>query len=144
MHARAQIRNAIAQLCTGLQTTGANVFPSRVFSLDPSELPSISVFTKDENVVTNAPTITQRKALAVIEGHAIADELIDDALDQIALELEEAMARPLIVDGKQLTTQLQGTEFDFTGEGEVKIGLVRLTYLIPYATLRTTPGSLSI
>jgi hypothetical protein len=144
MHARAQIRYAVVDLVTGLPTTGQRVYPSRVFSLDETDLPSTSVFTKGEDVSTNAPSITQRKISLVLEGHAIVDELIDDVLDQIAAELEQAMAGSLVVAGQTLTAQLQQTEFEFLGDSETKVGLVRLTYLVPYATRRATPDSLSI
>lgn len=145
MHARAQIRTGIASLLTNLATTGPRIYPSRVFSLEESELPSLSVFTSTESVTrtTMGPPVRYHRDLTVIiEGHAIADELVDDVLDQISAEVETAMAGALIIDSRTLSTQLVSTESSLSGEGETQVGVVRLTFTIPYSTLETTPDSL--
>ena len=36
-HVRQQIREQVVTLCTGLTTTGARVFDTRLYNLDPSE-----------------------------------------------------------------------------------------------------------
>lgn len=145
MHARAQIRAAVAALLGELQATGRRVYPSRVWSVNDEELPSLSVFTTEEAVTKTTlsrPVRYHRDLTTVIEGHALADEQVDDVLDQIASEVETAMAAALVVDGRELSTQLTSTTFELSGDGETQIGLVRLQYTIGYSTLETTPDSL--
>lgn len=143
-HARTNIRHATRSQLLGMQTTGQNVFKSRVFSLDETQLPSISVYTDDEDIVTDAPTITQRRCELVVEGHAAVDDNVDDVLDQIAAEVEERMANGIAVDGVTLAAKLQSTTFDVSSDAELEIGVVKLRFIVPYATRRSTPGSLSL
>jgi hypothetical protein len=145
-HARKQIRNAIAEILKGLQTTGQNVYPSRVYSLEDSELPSLSIFTIDaagEEVVTRItlgpnPRI-HRACPLIIEGHAAVDENIDDVLDRISLEVEIAMSAPIVIGSKTVPAQFQSTGKDLIGDNESQIGIVRLTYLVSYVTAENTP-----
>lgn len=145
-HARKQIRDAVVAMVTDLQTTGRNVFPSRIYSLDESELPSLSVFTVDEGsdeVVTKVtlgrPAKIHRACPLVIEGHALVDESIDDVLDQIALEVEKAMSAPLVVGARELSAQMQSTGKTLLGENEDQVGIVRMIYTITYVTAESTP-----
>ena len=47
-HIRQQIRERVGTTLTGLSTTGSNVFQSRVFNLEESNLPAIIIYTKSE------------------------------------------------------------------------------------------------
>jgi hypothetical protein len=145
-HARKQIRDAVVALLVDLATTGRNVYPSRIYSLDESELPSLSVFTVDEQsdeVVTKAtlgtPAKFHRVCPLIIEGHAMVDENIDDMLDQIALEVEVAMSAALVVGTRTLPAQLQSTGKTLLGDNEDQVGIVRLVYTVAYVTAENTP-----
>lgn len=148
-HVRAQIRQGIAQVLTGLNKTGSRVYPSRMFSLDESDLPSISVYTTDEaspeeitKVTLGTPSRLHRNLPLIIEGHAIVDEKIDDELDQIALEIEVAMGAPFSIDSHALAVRLVSTQMIISGDGDAQVGVVRLLYSISYSTLETSPDSL--
>lgn len=151
-HARKQIRDAVVVLVTDLDTTGRHVFPSRVYSLDDSDLPSVSVFTGDagnEEVVTKVTLgTTSKKPLfhrvspLIIEGHAKVSDDVDDVLDQISLEIEVAMSAPLTIGSRTLPAQLQSTTKELIGDGEDQIGIVRLLYTVPYVTAENTPDVL--
>lgn len=148
-HARKQIRDAVTAMLQGLSTTGANVFPSRVYSLDESRLPSLSVFTVDQGndeVVTKItlgnPPRFKRDCPLIIEGHGLVDDDIDDLLDQISLEVEKAMSGALTIGSRTLSALLQSTGKDLIGDSESQIGIVRLVYTVPYVTSETTPDIL--
>ena len=47
-HLRQQIREQIGTTLTGLTTTGSNVFQSRVYQLEDSNLPALLIYTKSE------------------------------------------------------------------------------------------------
>lgn len=148
-HARKQIRDAVVALLADLQTTGRNVYPSRIYSLDESELPSWSVFTIDEGsdevvtkVTLHRPAKLHRVCPLVIEGHAMVDENIDDVLDQMSLEAEVAMSAPLVVGSRTLSAQLQSTGKTLLGDNEDQVGIVRLVYSVFYVTSENTPDTL--
>lgn len=148
-HARKQIRDTVKTMVTGLGTTGRRVYPSRVYSLDEDELPSLSVFTVDsgnDEIVTRvtmgSPARFHRTCPLIIEGHALVDENVDDMLDQISLEVEVAMSAPLTIGSRTLPAQLQSTSKDLIGDHEGQIGIVRLVYTVPYVTAENTPDIL--
>lgn len=151
-HARKQIRSAVTTMLTGLATTGSHVYPSRVYSLDDSELPSLSVFTVDagneESVArvtlgsSGSPPRFHRVCPLIIEGHAKVSDDVDDVLDQISLEIEVAMSAPLTIGSRTLPAQLQSTSKELIGDSEDQIGIVRLLYTVPYVTAENTPDVL--
>lgn len=151
-HARKQIRDAVVALVTDLETTGRNVFPSRVYSLADEELPSLSVFTGDagnDEVVTKVTLgnttkkpLFHRACPLIIEGHAKVSDDIDDVLDQIALEIEVAMSNPITIGERTVPAQLRSTAKELSGEGEDQIGVVRLLYVATYVTAENTPDVL--
>jgi galactitol-specific phosphotransferase system IIB component len=149
MHARKQIRDAVTVMVTGLQTTRANVFPSRVYSLDSDQLPSLSIFTGDSGndelvsrITLGSPPKFHRVCPLIIEGHASAADDVDDLLDQISLEVEVAMSAVLTVSGKTINAQLISTSKELIGDAEDQIGIVRLLYTVPYVTSENTPDIL--
>jgi hypothetical protein len=136
MHARQIIREAVATLLTGLTTTGANVFQSRVHNIQESELPCLLILTDDESVdiensLLNAPA---RLLGLTIEGKAKATATLDDTLDDIAAEVEVAMAADITIGGLTENVYLESTSIQFTGEGDQPIGSVTLSYIVSYRT----------
>lgn len=146
MHVRARLRYAVAALVTGLVPTGNRVYRSRAFVLSRDQLPSLSVYTPEEEVLSvtlEEPSTIQRNLTVVIEGHAEKDDLVEDILDEIALAVELAMAASITVDAIGLPAQLLTTSTQIIDEGDIPLGVIRLTYQIPYSTLETTPETLN-
>jgi hypothetical protein len=151
-HARKQIRDAVSVLLANLSTTGSRVYPSRVYSLDADELPSVSVFTVDSGNDESVTRVTlgssnqaprfHRICPLIIEGHAKVSDDVDDVLDQISLEIEVAMSAPLTIGSRTLSAQLQSTGKELIGDSEDQIGIVRLLYTVPYVTAENTPDVL--
>lgn len=137
-HLRKQLRDRAITDLTGLTTTGSNVYASRVYPMASGNLPGICVYTRDESieVSTIVPPRTQMRELRlVIEGYAVSTTVLDDTLDQIALEVEEAMAGDITMNGLAKTIRLQSVEADYSDEGERPAGMVRLIYVIEYAAV---------
>ncbi len=133
-HARQQIREACAALVTGLTTTGSRVFQSRMRPQDT--LPCLLVTTADEDVRPGTiSTIYERELLLVVRGFAKGNSTVDDTLDQIALEVETAMAA-------RKDATLDKIEVEFDDELEKPVGSIAITYRITYFTAAGTPGTL--
>jgi hypothetical protein len=71
----------------------------------------------------------------VVEGYALANSNLDDTLDQISLEIEEAMVTDVTRGGKAKDTELASVEIEQVGEGETQAGIVRMTFTVLYATV---------
>jgi hypothetical protein len=137
-HIRKTIREHVVTTITGLSTTGSNVYETRYFPLQTGNLPALIVYTLDETVedyTLGQNTRTQFRALnLIIEAHCRGTANIDDTLDTIAEEVEEAMVTDISRGGNAKDTKLVSTEVEFETASQ-KTGLMRLTYLISYNTI---------
>jgi len=92
-HARTQIRAALVTRLTGLATTGSRVFGHRYHDFADSELPGLRVFAEDETVLDPfAMHRSARQVTLAVECCAKQLATVEDVLDQIALEVETAVA----------------------------------------------------
>ena len=137
-HIRKTIREHVVTTITSLSTTGSNVYETRYFPLQTGNLPALIVYTLDETVedyTIGQNTRTQLRSLnLIIEAHCRGTANIDDTLDTIAEEVEEAMVTDISRGGNAKDTKLVSTEVDFDTASQ-KTGLMRLTYLITYNTV---------
>jgi len=137
-HVRKSIREHVVTTVTSLSTTGSNVYETRYFPLQTGNLPALIVYTLDETVedyTIGQNTRTQLRSLnLIIEAHCRGTANIDDTLDTIAEEVEEAMVTDISRGGNAKDTKLVSTEVDFDTASQ-KTGLMRLTYLISYNTV---------
>jgi len=137
-HIRKTIREHVVTTITSLSTTGSNVYETRYFPLQTGNLPALIVYTLDETVedyTIGQNTRTQLRSLnLIIEAHCRGTANIDDTLDTIAEEVEEAMVADITRGGNAKDTKLVSTEVDFDTASQ-KTGLMRLTYLISYNTV---------
>ena len=137
-HVRKAIREHVVTTVTSLSTTGSNVYETRYFPLQTGNLPALIVYTLDETVedyTLGQNTRTQFRALnLIIEAHCRGTANIDDTLDTIAEEVEEAMVTDITRGGNAKDSKLVSTEVEFETASQ-KTGLMRLTYLISYSTV---------
>ena len=92
-HIRQQIRDRIIADVTGLATTGANVYDSKLYNILQGELPALAVYTQNETseISTIAPNVTlDRELEVIIECYAEANQNIENTLDTIAGEVENS------------------------------------------------------
>ena len=140
-HLRQQIRERIATLCTGLSTTGSNVFQSRLYPIEDSSLPCLLIYTttEDSEVTEMAtPRPMQRSLSVVIQGVYSATQP-DDNLDTIAKEVEIVMAGDKDINSLASSSYLQSTEIEVNAEGTKPIGVIRLTYIVDYRNVDNDP-----
>lgn len=141
-HVRQSLRERIASNVTGLTTTGANVFQSRVYTLEPDDLPCLLVYSTSETSerATMATTDSLNRDLTVmVEGYARTASNLDDTLDTISAEVETAVASDPTCNALALDTFLQSTEIEYDAEGDQPIGSVRLSFSVHYQTKTTVP-----
>lgn len=138
-HVRRQLREAVATAVTGLATTGARVFQSRVYPVQSAEMPGLLVYTTGEEVTDQSVgLIIGRTVQVVIEGCAKASADLDDTLDQIAKEVEIALASAVTVGGKSVLLSYEGCDIEFD-ESNKPAGVISLRFNALIYTQRSTP-----
>jgi hypothetical protein len=137
-HVRKQIRDAVVTALTGLTTTGSNVFATRVYPLASAKLPGLCIYTAAEDAeleIMGSNRTLMRSLDVIVEAYAQGTTTVDNSLDQIALEIEEALAADSGVDALVKDIYLTRTDIDLDGgESEKVIGAARLTFRAVYRT----------
>ena len=136
-HVRQQIRDQIVTALTGLTTTGSNVFRSRIFPLEQTNLPALCIFTKSE--ATEFDTITLARSVnrvleVAVEAYVIGTANYDNSLDTIAVEVEEAIAADVTLNNLAKDAQVVAFEADYSGDGEQPVAVGRFTISVQYRT----------
>lgn len=143
MHERQAIREAIVSQLVGIapafRTDARNrVFKSRHAPVRQSELPAINVYTESESVKpgseSTAPRELTRTVTVAIEAWAQMTENVDDALDELALQIETAMDLDLELAGTAFQCVLNSTEIGITTNSERPMGVVHLEYAVTFHT----------
>lgn len=139
-HVRKQIRDAVALLVTGLDTTKANVYVSRTYPVDLSALDEKSallIYTLTEQSERHAMGVALVRLVSVaVQGLAQINDTIDDTLDEIAAEVEAALGGSDL-NGLVDEFVLTASEFSIVGEGAEEAGSVRMTWTARYYTDET-------
>lgn len=139
-HVRKQIRDAIVAATTGLSITGSNVFRSRIYPIEQTKLPGLCIFTKSEAVEFDTLTMSRsvnRVLDVTIEAYVSATANYDNTLDEIAVEVEEALAADPTLGSLAKDTQVTAFEADFSGDGEQPVAIGRFTVTVQYRTSET-------
>lgn len=153
-HPRQDIRHALKTILLAANTAAdENVYPCRKTSLwESEELPAICVYTARETAAkfSEAPRRYERTVQASIEAivQGSTEEEVEDALDAIALEIEDLMDdnRYLVIDvapedaeepqmeAQAADSTLIQSSSEIKKEGEKFVGGIVLVYQIIYYT----------
>lgn len=136
-HVRQQIRERIASvLTTNVTLVSSRVYQSRVYPLTEAQLPAVTVYTGAETsgLQTIGTKTLMRTVNINVDVYAKATADLDDDLDAIAVQIEEAIAGDFTVNGLAKDAVLISTDIDFSGETEQPIGMARLTFAVRYIT----------
>ena len=80
-------------------------------------------------------TVTLTRTLAIsVDVYVRANETFDDDVDAICVQVEAAVGADFRLNGLAKDVVLRGTDIDFSGEGEVPVGIARLTFDVRYVT----------
>lgn len=143
-HVRKQIREYFGTQLTGLTTTGANVFESRVYPMQSAKLPALLIYTTSEASEESSfsKNRTMDRTINVqVEGFVRTISNFDDTLDLIAEEVEVALLDDPTLGGLAINTVLTGTEATYSGDSEQPVGTIILTFEVHYRTQTGVPGT---
>jgi hypothetical protein len=112
------------------------VYSNRSMSITEDKLPVINVYTGSEvSEPLDLSTSTYKRTLTlVIEvvAKAANGETVDDSLDALLEDVEDAMADDLSLGGTAAGAELVATTFDQEDLAETNIGRGKLTYSTTY------------
>jgi hypothetical protein len=139
---RKEIREKITEILTGNTDAGTQVFKSRTHAVDPSELPAILVYSRDETVeIFNAAPRELKRSLTIgIEIAAKADEDLDDTLDDLSDQVEALISENQTLSDTASDIVLQRVELHLVEEGNQQHGACVMTYLVTYYTMDVSLG----
>ena len=146
-HVRTAIRTAIASRLTGLTTTGARVYPSRILPLADSNLPCLRIYLDEEEIETETvhdDPLLRRSPVLRVECCAKAVASLDAMLDTMLAEVEAAIGTaPDPTFGGLLKSRPQPASItvDLDDGLEKPVGIATLTFRTTYFTAASTPAT---
>jgi hypothetical protein len=141
-HVRKDIRDNIKATLTGLNTTGKNVFQSRVYPMHASKLPGILLYNRSEETsyeTVSTPRMQSRRCEYQVEIYVKGTSDYDDTIDQICLEVEEALYVDLTRGGDATDTRITSFDADFDGSGDQPVAVATLTVEVTYQVRENNP-----
>ena len=138
-HVRQQLRESVAAAVTGLTDTGTNVFQSRLYPLQSTDLPCLIVTTEGDSIeylTANFPAQIERETIVRVKAIARETADLDDKLDDICSQVETAMSNATLI-AKDIN--FIGTEIDESSLGEQPVGTAILTYAMKLHTEENAP-----
>lgn len=142
-HIRKLIRDSVVDDVTGLTTTGARVYRSRLYPLSDAQLPGLCVYTGDEQVNTSTitrPRTQERQVEVRVEVFVAAQQDYDDEIDSIIEEVEIAMSADVTRGGVAKDTKLASIRNTMAADGEIPVCIAVMSYQIHYTAKENAPG----
>ena len=142
-HVRKQIRAAAVTALTGLATTGARVFASRVYPLQDADLPGLLVSNSEEAIESaslgGANRYLQRTLTLEVKACVKQVSGYEDLVDQIAKEVETALANNNTLGALCKYIVPRGIETELAGEAEKPVAVATLRFEVLYYTALNAP-----
>lgn len=142
-HVRKHIRDAVVARLTGLPSTGSRVYATRAYPVDAASLPALCVYTLSETseLATIGPNGALRRSLdLVVEAVAKVNATLDDTLDGLAFDVEQAIAGDRTLGGYAKDCVLASTSIAVRGEAEKETGSAVMTFAVTYWTRAVDPS----
>jgi hypothetical protein len=139
-HPRQAIREAVAERLGALAPVSLN----RTDPLQRGELPCLAVYSRHEPVEEVTLARRQQRTLElVVDGYVAVPSggTPDDALDALALRIEQTMAAGKRLGGLVDKIALASTTLDAVSDGAIKAGVVRMTFAVTYTTAFGATGA---
>lgn len=145
-HVRELIRDAAVSALAGI--AGGRIYASRAYNVQQGELPALLVYTLSER--SDAIRLSMAGARRLQRTLDLAVEVyasgasVDDALDALCVEVEEAMHASAAAGGLAALIEdmtLSATQVGLAGDGNRSVGVAQLRYTIEYHTAEGAPSA---
>jgi len=141
-HYRQQIRERVATTLTGLNTTGNNVFQSRIYNIEESKLPCLCIYTVSETSepISMSPPRSIEKVLDLVIEVYIKGQNSATDLDAVVKDVKTKMYSDRLINNLAKDSYLSTQELTYNGEGDKNIAVGVLTYQVFYHHTEGTLG----
>lgn len=142
-HARTQIRDRFISTIGALSTLSGRVYASKTSRTNDEDLPIVVVYARSETSVADsfgADDPITRTLTVTVDIHATAPDYPDDVINDISMEIENAVTGDSYLAGETVLANLEGFEIIATPEARRPIGLGRIRYTVDYMTARSDPS----
>ena len=129
------IRETATSTLTGLTTTGSNIFASRVHNLEAIKLPALLLYTRDlesEPLVLGSARTIEKNLTLHVEGYVKQNTNYDDKIDDICVEVEEALFTNRLLNNLVKDTFLTESVIEDENEGEPPLARVLMDFQVVY------------
>jgi hypothetical protein len=146
MHAITQIRKALVAAVTGLPTSGSRVFETRAYPTGDDVLPCLVIYTLDDKLSRQGDQrrrIQVRELACSIEARrkCPADGAIDAGLEEMVMEVQEALGSDRTLGGLVLSVVCGGVQFK-VDDLEVPVGVADMAWVCRYLVAESDPETL--
>ena len=141
MHSRKTIRDLVVQALTGLPTTGSNVKASRIYTIDAQEMPCLSVYCGEEELLEDSiekgcsGVINMNLHIDIqVESNTDFDDQLDEILSeiQVAISIERSNNTEGSLSEETVGFMYLGCEEPEYMKGERTQASMRVNYLVQY------------
>jgi hypothetical protein len=141
-HYRQQIREQVATTLTGLNTTGNNVFQSRIYNIEESKLPCLCIYTVSETSepISMSPPRSIEKVLEIVVEIYIKGQNSATDLDAVVKDVKTKMYSDRLINNLAKDSYLSTQELTYNGEGDKNIAVGVLTFQVFYHHTEGTLG----
>lgn len=142
-HARRIIRDKVFDVLTNAAVADT-VSKSRVYPLAADTVSACLIYTNTESVVGTTLTYPRRfsrELMLVVECVARDSQRLDDRMDNLCANVENAIGADNTLGGLVKDCLLTETAITHTFDGDAPIGSARMNFRIEYRTEETDAGS---
>jgi hypothetical protein len=141
VHIRKQLRAEVTATLNAVPSLSGKVHKTRLKRFAQTDLPRVVVYTMDEASESDGSAHgMMRQVTLLIEIIVKGNELIDDAVDDLAEIIEVTLQNDRKRGGLAFDTTLTSTRLSIAQDGEEKTGHGVLTYSVVYRTARANPA----
>lgn len=144
MHIRQAIRDNVKTTLTGLGITGDRVYVNRIYPFIQQVSNGILIYTESESteyLTMGRPRSQERSLTLKVEIYAKATANLDNSIDDIALEIENALYNDPTRGGVATDTMIMNFDSDFSGDGDSPVGVGILDIVVKYNCVENALGA---
>ena len=144
MHIRQAIRDNVKTTLTGLEITGNRVYVNRIYPFIQQVSNGILIYTESEStdyLTMGRPRSQERSLTLKVEIYAKATANLDNSIDDIALEIENALCIDPTRGGVATDTMIMNFDSDFSGDGDSPVGVGMLDVIVKYNCVENALGA---
>ena len=144
MHIRQSIRDNVKTTLTGLGITGDRVYVNRIYPFLQQVSNGILIYTESEAteyLTMGRPRSQERTLTLKVEIYAKSTTNLDNLIDDIALEIENALCIDPTRGGVATDTMIMNFDSDFSGDGDSPVGVGMLDVIVKYNCVENALGA---